>query len=44
MFWREIDNFSSGSVCLTLASEPYDEKDYYRDYKDYLRFVGGAGA
>ena len=44
MIWREIDNFSSGSVCLVLASEPYDEKDYYRDYREYLRVVGGAGS
>ncbi len=36
MIWREIDNFSSGSVCLVLASAPYDECDYYRDYKSYL--------
>ena len=43
MVWREIDNFSSGSVCLALASEPYDEKDYIRDYRDYLRFMGGVG-
>jgi hypothetical protein len=42
MFWREIDNFSSGSVCLALASEPYDEKDYFRDYNEYLLAVGGA--
>ena len=42
MFWREIDNFSSGSVCLALASEGYDEKDYYREYKEYLRAVGAA--
>jgi hypothetical protein len=42
MFWREIDNFSSGSVCLALASEGYDEKDYYREYKEYLRAMGGA--
>jgi hypothetical protein len=42
MFWREIDNFSSGSVCLVLASEPYDEKDYFRDYNQYLLAVGGA--
>jgi hypothetical protein len=42
MFWREIDNFSSGSVCLALASEPYDEKDYFRDYNQYLLGVGGA--
>jgi hypothetical protein len=44
MFWREIDNFSSGSVCLVLASECYSEDDYYREYRDYLRAVGGAGA
>jgi hypothetical protein len=44
MFWREMDNFSSGSVCLVLASECYSEDDYYREYKDYLRAVGGAGA
>jgi hypothetical protein len=37
--WREIDNFSSGSVCLVLASEPYREEDYYRDYDDFLRAV-----
>ena len=29
MVWREIDNFSSGSVCMVLASEPYEEDDYY---------------
>ena len=42
MIWREMDNFSSGSVCLALASTPYDESDYYRDYKRYLLAVGGA--
>jgi hypothetical protein len=42
MLWREIDNFSSGSVCLALASEPYAEGDYYRDYREYLRAVGGT--
>ena len=36
MIWRELDNFSSGSVCLSLASEFYDESDYYRSYDDYL--------
>lgn len=34
--WREIINFSSGSVCLVLASEVFDEEDYIRDFKDYL--------
>ncbi len=36
MVWREIDNFSSGSVCMVLASAFYSELDYYRDYQDYL--------
>ena len=35
MIWREIDNFSSGSVCMVLASNYYDESDYYRNYKEY---------
>lgn len=36
MMWRELDNFSSGSVCMVLASNKYDEDDYYRDYDQYL--------
>lgn len=36
MIWREIDNFSSGSVCLVLASNFYSESDYYRDYASFL--------
>lgn len=36
MVWRELDNFSSGSVCMVLASNLYDEADYYRDYQGYL--------
>ena len=32
MIWRELDNFSSGSVCMVLASSHYDEGDYFRDY------------
>lgn len=36
MTWREIENFSSGSVCLVLASEPYDESDYFRNYEEFL--------
>ena len=34
--WRELDNFSSGSVCTVLASRPYEEEDYFRDYQDFL--------
>lgn len=36
MIWREIDNFSSGAVCMVLASDYYDEQDYYRDYNQFL--------
>ena len=39
LIWREIDNFSSGAVCLALASEPYDEDGYYREYRDFLAAV-----
>jgi hypothetical protein len=37
MIWRELDNFSSGSVCMVLASNKYDESDYYRDYAEFMR-------
>lgn len=37
--WRELENFSSGSVCLVLASHPYDEADYYRDYDEFVADV-----
>ncbi len=39
MVWREIDNFSSGSVCLVLASDYYKEDDYIRDYERFLKMV-----
>ncbi len=39
MVWREIENFSSGSVCLVLASEFYEESDYYRDYHEFVAAV-----
>jgi hypothetical protein len=35
MIWREMDNFSSGSVCLVLASECYSEADYFREYSAF---------
>jgi len=37
MIWRELDNFSSGSVCMVLASNKFDEADYYRDYAEFMR-------
>ena len=36
--WRELDDFSSGSVCLVLASEKYDEGDYIRTYEEFLKY------
>ena len=36
MIWREMDNFSSGSVCLVLASERYQECDYFREYTAFI--------
>ena len=36
--WRDLDNFSSGSVCLCLASEHYQVEDYIRDYNEFLAF------
>lgn len=43
MVWREIDNFSSGSVCMALASDVYMESDYYRDYSAFLAAIRGEG-
>lgn len=40
MMWRTIDNFSSGSVCMVLASEKFDEDDYIRNYTQFLSEVG----
>ncbi len=37
MMWRDLDNFSSGAVCMVLASDFYDENDYFRDYDDFLK-------
>lgn len=44
MIWRELDNFSSGSVCMVAASTFYDEDDYYRDYGEFLAAVQGMGS
>ena len=37
MIWRELDNFSSGSVCMVLASNFYGEDDYFRDFNEFRR-------
>ena len=36
--WREIVNFSSGAICLVLASEKYNGEDYLRDYNEFLKW------
>ena len=37
--WRTLDDFSSGSLCLVLASHKFEEEDYIREYDEYLRFI-----
>jgi WxcM-like, C-terminal len=44
MLWREITDFTSGGVCVVLASLPYDEADYIRDYDDFRREARGLHA
>lgn len=36
--WRELNNFSTGAICLVLASEPYSAEDYIRSYKEFQEF------
>ena len=38
--WRTLDDFSSGAVCLVLASHLFDEQDYIREYDEFLNYVG----
>lgn len=40
MMWRDLDNFSSGAVCMVLASTHYDEADYIRDYLQFKSITG----
>lgn len=40
--WRDLYDFSSGAVCMVLASEKYDEKDYIRNYNEYLLYRNGS--
>lgn len=37
--WRTLDDFSSGAVCLVLASDEYDEDDYIREYPDFIHYI-----
>ncbi len=38
--WRTLDDFSSGAVCLVLASELFEEEDYIREYDEYIEYLG----
>ncbi len=38
-FWREMNNFSTNSLALVLASTPYDAEDYIYDYQEFLRIM-----
>ena len=40
MTWREIDNFSSASVCMVIASQKFDESDYIREYDEFCDEAG----
>lgn len=40
--WRELENFSSGAVCLVLASEVFNEEDYIRDYDEFVSYVNSS--
>jgi len=40
--WRTLNDFSAGSVCLVIASEPFDEDDYVRDYDAYLKWMANV--
>lgn len=44
MTWRELVNFSSGSVCVVLASTHFSEDDYYREWEDFLADAAAGGA
>lgn len=37
--WRELENFSSGAICLVISSGEFDESDYIRDYEDFIKYV-----
>lgn len=43
LIWREMDRFSQGAVCMVIASQPYDESDYFRYHTDFLAKVRCTG-
>lgn len=43
MIWRHLENFSTNAVCMILASTAYSEKDYFRDYKQFIECIMKEG-
>jgi hypothetical protein len=43
MTWRDLDRFSPGAICLVLASNPYEEADYIRDYEEFVNLSEPQG-
>lgn len=41
LIWREIEDFSTNSVCMVMASEFYNEEDYFREYSEFIKTAGG---
>ena len=41
--WRGLDRFSPGAICLVLASDPYEEADYIRDYEEFVKLSEPEG-
>jgi hypothetical protein len=38
LIWRELENFSSGAICVVLASQPYQESEYIREYSSFVQY------
>ena len=38
LIWRELENFSSGAICVVLASKPYQESEYIREYSEFIHY------
>jgi hypothetical protein len=38
LIWRELENFSSGAICVVLASQPYEESEYIREYSNFIQY------
>ena len=43
LIWRELENFSSGAICVVLASQPYQESEYIREYSSFVQYKKSVG-